>query len=359
MDPVTAPSPRRPVGARDARFEFAPVIADSAVMRHTIQTAHRVAGTPVRALMLFGEAGAGKDLLARCIHNAGAGANDPFIAINCASIPSADAGDGALRLRPRAPRRPSSRRSAGTGRAWHRVPRRDRRPCRSRCRTGCCARSRSTAFRDSARPRPMKLPSTAASSPRQDRGSRTTLPQVLFRDDLLATSRRASHRAAAAPRARRRRAADRRSLPVAESTRPRRRRAARLGLDAARRAPRAPLARQRPRAEARHRTRAIGANGPLIGAEHLMINQRRAGAGAIRGAVTLRRDSHPGRRQASARHRARSARAHAAADGLQPERRGANPLHLAADAGQKAQGLSDEGRAGEVRDLDADSGREI
>src|SRR5262249_41970753 len=88
MDPVTAPSPRRPVGARDAGFEFAPVVAGSGVMRQTIQTAHRVAGTPVRALMLAGEAGTGKDLLARCIHSAGAGANDPFIAINCASIPA-------------------------------------------------------------------------------------------------------------------------------------------------------------------------------------------------------------------------------------------------------------------------------
>jgi DNA-binding NtrC family response regulator len=38
--------------------------------------------------MLTGEAGTGKDLLARCIHAAGAGANEPFIAINCASIPS-------------------------------------------------------------------------------------------------------------------------------------------------------------------------------------------------------------------------------------------------------------------------------
>jgi DNA-binding NtrC family response regulator len=28
-------------------------------------------------------------------------------------------------------------------------------------------------------------------------------------------------------------------------------------------------------------------DGPLIGAEHLVINQRRAGAGAIRGAVTF------------------------------------------------------------------------
>lgn len=57
-------------------------------MRQTIQTAHRIAGTPVRALMLTGEAGTGKDLIARCIHNAGAGANEPFIAVNCASLPA-------------------------------------------------------------------------------------------------------------------------------------------------------------------------------------------------------------------------------------------------------------------------------
>ncbi len=88
MDSVTAPSPRRPIAARDAGFDFASVIAGSAVMRQTIQTAHRVAGTPVRALLLSGEAGTGKDLIARCIHNAGVGANEPFIAINCSSLPA-------------------------------------------------------------------------------------------------------------------------------------------------------------------------------------------------------------------------------------------------------------------------------
>jgi DNA-binding NtrC family response regulator len=49
--------------------------------------ARRVATTPLRTLLLNGEAGTGKELVARCIHNAGLNANAPFVSINCASIP--------------------------------------------------------------------------------------------------------------------------------------------------------------------------------------------------------------------------------------------------------------------------------
>jgi DNA-binding NtrC family response regulator len=50
--------------------------------------ARRVATTPLRTLLMSGEAGSGKELVARCIHNAGHHANAPFVSINCASIPA-------------------------------------------------------------------------------------------------------------------------------------------------------------------------------------------------------------------------------------------------------------------------------
>jgi DNA-binding NtrC family response regulator len=72
---------------RDA-VEFSAVVAASAGMRHALHMAKRVATTPLRAMLITGEAGTGKELVARCIHNAGLHANAPFVSINCASIPA-------------------------------------------------------------------------------------------------------------------------------------------------------------------------------------------------------------------------------------------------------------------------------
>ncbi len=68
--------------------EFSAVVGESATMRHALHMARRVATTPLRALLLTGEAGTGKELVARCIHNAGMYSNAPFVSINCASIPA-------------------------------------------------------------------------------------------------------------------------------------------------------------------------------------------------------------------------------------------------------------------------------
>src|SRR3954470_22951396 len=68
--------------------EFSAVVGESATMRHALHMARRVATTPLRALLLTGEAGTGKELVARCIHNAGMFSNAPFVAVNCGSIPA-------------------------------------------------------------------------------------------------------------------------------------------------------------------------------------------------------------------------------------------------------------------------------
>src|ERR1700742_803091 len=86
---MTAPSAQRQMSAgRESGSEFAAIIAESAGMRHALHMARRVATTPLRALLLSGEAGTGKELVARCIHNAGLHSNAPFVSINCASIPA-------------------------------------------------------------------------------------------------------------------------------------------------------------------------------------------------------------------------------------------------------------------------------
>jgi DNA-binding NtrC family response regulator len=84
---MTAPVQRQQA-ARESGLEFSAIVAESAGMRHALHMARRVATTPLRAMLLTGEAGTGKELVARCIHNAGNHANAPFVSINCSSIPA-------------------------------------------------------------------------------------------------------------------------------------------------------------------------------------------------------------------------------------------------------------------------------
>ena len=57
-------------------------------MRQTIRLALRVAHSDVSSVLLQGESGVGKDCLAKAIHQASPRANNPFVAINCAALPS-------------------------------------------------------------------------------------------------------------------------------------------------------------------------------------------------------------------------------------------------------------------------------
>jgi transcriptional regulator with PAS, ATPase and Fis domain len=79
------------VGAYDAEtepvFGFQNIIGDSLLLREAITLASRVAGTRRTTVLLIGETGTGKELFSRGIHYAGASADEPFVAINCAAIP--------------------------------------------------------------------------------------------------------------------------------------------------------------------------------------------------------------------------------------------------------------------------------
>src|SRR5258708_29795821 len=73
-------------GQRHAGFES--FQGDSPAVQKAIGMAMRIASSPIRAALLHGEAGTGKELLARCIHNAGPNATAPFVAISCAALPA-------------------------------------------------------------------------------------------------------------------------------------------------------------------------------------------------------------------------------------------------------------------------------
>ena len=68
------------------RYEFDNLIGRSAAMREIFATMNRVA--PTRAtVLLAGESGVGKDMIARAIHQHSPRADRPFVKINCTAIP--------------------------------------------------------------------------------------------------------------------------------------------------------------------------------------------------------------------------------------------------------------------------------
>jgi transcriptional regulator with PAS, ATPase and Fis domain len=63
------------------------IIAESEQMRKILKTALKIAHMEVTGILILGESGTGKDLLAKCIHNCGKRGKKPFIQINCAALP--------------------------------------------------------------------------------------------------------------------------------------------------------------------------------------------------------------------------------------------------------------------------------
>ncbi|MBK7708816.1 MAG: sigma-54-dependent Fis family transcriptional regulator [Acidobacteria bacterium] len=72
---------------RSKDFGFDQIIGDSPAMTEMKSLAEKVAASGVSSVLLQGESGTGKDLVAKAIHFASGRAARPFVAINCAAIP--------------------------------------------------------------------------------------------------------------------------------------------------------------------------------------------------------------------------------------------------------------------------------
>ncbi len=68
-----------------ATHSFAGIVAESPAMTAALDLAARAAGTDATVLVR-GETGTGKELVARAVHQAGARRDGPFVAVNCAAI---------------------------------------------------------------------------------------------------------------------------------------------------------------------------------------------------------------------------------------------------------------------------------
>jgi two-component system response regulator AtoC len=72
---------------RAQQFNFAQIIGESPAMREMLALSHKVAESEVSSVLLQGESGTGKDLVAKAIHYHSSRADKPFVAINCAALP--------------------------------------------------------------------------------------------------------------------------------------------------------------------------------------------------------------------------------------------------------------------------------
>jgi DNA-binding NtrC family response regulator len=75
-------------GERAREFGFDQIVGRSPAMREMTALARKVAESEVSSVLLQGESGTGKDLVAKAIHYASRRSDSPFVAINCAAIPS-------------------------------------------------------------------------------------------------------------------------------------------------------------------------------------------------------------------------------------------------------------------------------
>jgi DNA-binding NtrC family response regulator len=73
---------------QERRFSIDQIIGESPTMTEMIRLARKVAASEASSVLLLGESGTGKDLVAKAIHYGSSRAEQPFIAINCAAIPA-------------------------------------------------------------------------------------------------------------------------------------------------------------------------------------------------------------------------------------------------------------------------------
>src|SRR5690242_5375446 len=73
---------------REREFNFRQIVGESPAMKKMLGLAAKVAESDVASVLLQGESGTGKDLVAKAIHYGSQRAEQPFVAVNCAALPA-------------------------------------------------------------------------------------------------------------------------------------------------------------------------------------------------------------------------------------------------------------------------------
>lgn len=69
-----------------AQLRSGPIVGGSGAIRQVLEHVERVAATPRSTVLVTGESGVGKELVARAIHERSDRAEGPFVALNCAAL---------------------------------------------------------------------------------------------------------------------------------------------------------------------------------------------------------------------------------------------------------------------------------
>src|SRR5207245_165114 len=69
------------------REQSTSLIHSSEIMKAIVEETTLVAGSPVPVVLITGESGTGKQLVARMLHDRSARASGPFVELNCSAIP--------------------------------------------------------------------------------------------------------------------------------------------------------------------------------------------------------------------------------------------------------------------------------
>lgn len=67
-------------------FDIVEIVGESPQIRNILDVVKRVASTP-SSVLIFGQSGTGKELIAKALHYLGDRASQPFVIVNCAAIP--------------------------------------------------------------------------------------------------------------------------------------------------------------------------------------------------------------------------------------------------------------------------------
>jgi two-component system response regulator HydG len=70
-----------------SKYRFEGILGESAALRSALERAARVIPRPTVTILLTGETGTGKELVARAVHYNGPRREAPFVDVNCAAIP--------------------------------------------------------------------------------------------------------------------------------------------------------------------------------------------------------------------------------------------------------------------------------
>jgi two-component system response regulator AtoC len=76
-----------PKPAPGAEFGLESIVGTSDTLRDALDRARKVSASRMTTVLIVGETGTGKELVARGIHYSGPGRGEPFVAVNCAAIP--------------------------------------------------------------------------------------------------------------------------------------------------------------------------------------------------------------------------------------------------------------------------------